>query len=131
MAPAKSSPKALPNEPLFGVTTKPMCCTIQRAAELTGLSADTVRRRIRDGSLRARKVVGRVLIDFGDLERMAGHSMNERPTSLGRGGPSGSKKATGAPAPIQPCQLSVEQRMRLRSPANARSRPITLPKLRC
>lgn len=44
--------------------------TVDKAAEATGLSAQTIRRKVDDGTLEAKKVQGRVLVSFESLKRL-------------------------------------------------------------
>lgn len=44
-------------------------CSVQEAAELLGVSTETIRKRIKDGTLRGRKEGRRYLVSRQDLER--------------------------------------------------------------
>lgn len=44
--------------------------TVDKAAEATGLSTQTIRRKVQDGELEAKKVGRRVLVDYESLKRL-------------------------------------------------------------
>lgn len=55
--------------------------SIGKAAEATGLSTQTIRRKVQDGELEATKVGRRVLVDFESLKNLVSTRADAQPES--------------------------------------------------